>query len=115
LFQPPAEKLSLGTERDGTGTSFPSNHASNNAAVALLAAIFFRRLGWLAFVPACTVAYSRVYTGSHWPSDVLAGFFLGMGVAFVFFVLSESLWRRLGSRIAPGLAARHPSLLPPAS
>lgn len=111
LFQPVKERISLGTERAGVGSSFPSNHASNNAAVALLAAIFFRRFGWLAFVPAGIVAYSRVYTGVHWPSDVLAGMCLGIGEALLFFVLAESLWRRFGSRLAPSLAVRYPSLL----
>jgi undecaprenyl-diphosphatase len=111
LFQPVKEKFSSGTERDGVGSSFPSNHASNNAAVALLAAIFFRRFGWAAFVPAGVVAYSRIYTGVHWPSDVLAGICLGMGVALLVLVLVESLWRRFGRRLAPGLALQYPSLL----
>jgi undecaprenyl-diphosphatase len=93
------------------GRSFPSNHASNSMVVALLVAIFWRRWGWLAFGPAMVVAYSRVYVGSHWPSDVLAGIFLGLGVAFLTFSLAEYLWRRHGPRLAPELATRHPSLL----
>ena len=65
IFRPLKDKLSLGTGREKEGRSFPSNHASNTAAVALLAALFWRRLGWLAFIPALLVAYSRVYVGSH--------------------------------------------------
>lgn len=105
------EDLSLGTGRDENGRSFPSNHASNTAAAAMVTAIFYRRRGWLAFVPALVVAYSRVYVGAHWPSDVLAGICLGMGVAFAALVLAESLWRWLGPRVAPASSARHPSLL----
>ncbi|MEI7823248.1 MAG: phosphatase PAP2 family protein [Verrucomicrobiota bacterium] len=111
IFQPVQEEISLGDTPDAVGRSFPSNHAANTACVALLAAIFFRRLGWLAFFPALVVAYSRVYTGSHWPSDVLGGIALGLGMALLVLLLAESLWRRFAVRISPALAARRPSLL----
>ncbi len=111
LFAPVKEKVSLGTGRDEEGRSFPSNHASNTAAVALLATLFWRRQGWLAFVPALVVAWSRIYTGAHWPLDVAAGICLGIGVALLTFALAEWAWRRFGPRFSPRLAALHPSLL----
>ncbi len=94
-----------------TGRSFPSNHSANTAAIALLATIFFRRWGWLAFIPALVVSYSRLYLGVHWPGDVLAGIVLGLGMALLTLLLAEFLWRRFGPRISPALAARHPSLV----
>ena len=111
IVEPVREEISLGTGHGGNGRSFPSNHASNTAAAALVTAIFYRRRGWLAFLPALAVAYSRVYTGSHWPSDVLAGICLGMGVAFSVLVLAELLWRWFGPRVVPRWAAHRPSLL----
>ena len=111
IAAPVKEEISLGIGRDENGRSFPSNHASNTAAAAMVTAFFYRRRGWLAFLPALAVAYSRVYTGSHWPSDVVAGVCLGMGVAFAAILLAESLWRWLTPRFAPRLAAEHPSLL----
>jgi membrane-associated phospholipid phosphatase len=112
VLQPPKVKVSLGTGRDQPGRSFPSNHASNTAAIALLAACFFRRWGWLALIPASLVSYSRVYVGSHWPSDALGGMCLGFAVAFFTLALAEISWRRLAPRIWPDAAKRHPSLLP---
>ena len=111
LFAPVQEETSLGDSTESVGRSFPSNHAANTACVALLATIFFRRRGWLAFFPALLVSYSRVYTGSHWPSDVLGGICLGLGMALLTLLLAESLWRRFGARFSPALAARFPSLL----
>ncbi len=111
LFAPVKEKISLGTGRDETGRSFPSNHATNTTAVALITALFWRRRGWLAFLPALLVAWSRIYTGSHWPLDVAGGICLGLGVALLTFALAEWAWRRFGARFSPQLAALYPSLL----
>jgi undecaprenyl-diphosphatase len=111
LFRPLKDKLSLGTSRKQDGRSFPSNHASNTMAVALLAALFWRRWGWLAFFPALLVAYSRVYVGSHWPSDALAGICIGLSVALLVLAAAEAFWRRWGRRLLPSVAAHHESLL----
>lgn len=112
LAQPVREKLSLGSSRfkKEDGRSFPSNHSANTAAVALVAALLFR-WGWLVFLPALLVSYSRIYTGAHWPSDVAAGVFIGCGTGLVAFLAAEWVWRKFGERFAPRVAARHPSLL----
>ena len=112
IFSPVKKKLSIGPSpfKAEEGRSFPSNHSANTAAVAMIAALLFRR-GWLAFLPAFIVSYSRIYTGSHWPSDVAAGIFIGCGVGLFSLALAEWTWRRFGERIAPGAFARHPSLL----
>ncbi len=53
--------------------SFPSLHASNFFAMAVVARARARSLGPAAFAIATAVALSRVYVGVHWPTDVLAG------------------------------------------
>ncbi|MGW0701650.1 phosphatase PAP2 family protein [Streptomyces sp. NPDC002867] len=63
-------------------TSFPSGHAASAAAFTTGVALESR--GWGAAVApvAASVAFSRVYTGVHYPSDVLVGAALGVGAAF---------------------------------
>jgi undecaprenyl-diphosphatase len=60
----------------GSG-SFPSNHALNNSAAAMVLGYFYPRLTWLWWTIAITIAYSRIYCGVHWPSDVLGGIGIG--------------------------------------
>lgn len=63
--------------------SFPSGHTLHAVAFTLVACAHF---GWLAplLVPfALLVAVSRVVLGLHYPSDVLAAFALGSGLAGV--------------------------------
>lgn len=69
-------------KRQPITTSFPSGHAASAAAFATGVALESK--GWGAVVAplAFSVAASRVYTGVHYPSDVLVGAALGVGAAF---------------------------------
>lgn len=62
-------------------TSFPSGHTASAAAFAFGAALESRRWGAVLAPLAVSVAFSRVYTGVHYPSDVAAGAALGAGAA----------------------------------
>jgi len=94
-----------------TGRSFPSGHAANNMAVATVLLLFFGWRGALYLPFALLIGYARIYTGAHWPLDVLAGFLLGLIGGILAVNLLEILWRRFGSRLMPVLALRYPSLL----
>ena len=64
-------------------SSFPSGHSASAAAFAVGVAIEEPKLAIPVGVVAAAVAFSRVYTGMHYPSDVVAGLALGAGIAAV--------------------------------
>ncbi|MEV0118865.1 phosphatase PAP2 family protein [Streptomyces sp. NPDC050844] len=68
--------------RQPVTSSFPSGHAASAAAFATGVALESRTLGAAVAPVAWSVAFSRVYTGVHYPGDVLVGAALGAGAAF---------------------------------
>lgn len=64
------------------GGSFPSNHAMNTAAMAVILGWGMPRIRPYAWLYACLAAYSRVYCGVHYPSDVLGGMAIGALVGY---------------------------------
>ncbi|QNS03257.1 bifunctional phosphatase PAP2/diacylglycerol kinase family protein [Streptomyces xanthii] len=63
-------------------TSFPSGHSASAAAFATGVALESRGWGAVLAPVAFSVAASRVYTGAHFPGDVVAGAALGVGAAY---------------------------------
>lgn len=110
LAQPAKVKFSSPSLDDVDGRSFPSSHTMNTLAVALAGAAFFGWRAWPFFVIAAIVAYSRIYTGSHWPSDVLTSAFLGAGSSLLLLALLDALWKRRGAALLPRIHAQHPAL-----
>ena len=110
IFQPPMVRISQPEVGMISGRSFPSNHTLDNFAAAAVLALFYRRWGKLYFLVAAAVGYSRIYTGAHWPSDVLASAFLGTGLGVLGVAAAEGAWRLWGGRVAPLLSTQHPSL-----
>lgn len=92
--------------RDVMSLSFPSGHAMTSAAVyltlgALLMRIAERRVTKVycmaaAMLVTFLVGASRVYLGVHYPTDVLAGWIVGLSWALLCWLVERALERRAG-------------------
>ncbi|MBK9293545.1 MAG: phosphatase PAP2 family protein [Oligoflexia bacterium] len=93
IIERPRPEQSLGPQNvrllthHHSGHSFPSTHATNSFAVATLVMRTSFVAGLVALPIAALIAYSRVYVGVHFPSDVVAGMFLGFVIAHLYWHL----------------------------
>ncbi len=67
----------------GADNSFPSDHASVAFAIAFAVLAFHRRLGLLLVAAAVLIGLDRVLVGVHYPVDVAASVFVGLGSALI--------------------------------
>ena len=82
-------------------SSFPSGHSASAAAFATGVALESPALGVPIAALAGAVCLSRVYTGVHYPFDVLAGVGLGVACGFAAKPLTRALSRVLPLDEAP--------------
>lgn len=61
----------------GSGKSFPSSHAVNNFAAAIILTHYYKRFTPIFIIFASIIAFSRIYVGVHYPLDVLGGIIIG--------------------------------------
>jgi undecaprenyl-diphosphatase len=77
-------------------SSMPSGHTSSSFVAAALLSHFFPRFRFAFYGYAMLIAFSRVYVGVHYPSDVMIGAFIGSLVAGVAIFIAKRF--KLGAR-----------------
>lgn len=88
--------------------SFPSGHALTSAAIFLTLGALLMRVAqsrlvkfyimFIAMLTTLLVGLTRVYLGVHYPTDVLAGWLIGISWALFCWLLERSLERSAGLR-----------------
>jgi undecaprenyl-diphosphatase len=92
--------------REVMSLSFPSGHALTSAAVFLTLGALLMRVAdsrlvkfycmFVAALATLLVGATRVYLGVHYPTDVLAGWLIGISWALFCWLLERSVERRAG-------------------
>lgn len=81
--------------------SFPSGHASHAfVAVAVIWIMMSKKYGIIALIISALMAWSRLYLGVHYPSDVLAGILIGIIAGVLGTVIVKAVEKRMGGNKA---------------
>ena len=108
----PAVRISGIPEKEVThGRSFPSSHVANATSAVMSAwLVWGPALRW-PWVGVALAALGRIYTGDHYPTDVLASIPLSMLYTWGIARWLDSLWQKAGPRFFPKAFPRMKSML----
>ncbi len=68
-----------------SAASFPSGHAAFYFAIATVVYLYSKKAGVFFFIASFLISLARVFSGIHWPSDILAGVAVGVLSGFLLF------------------------------
>jgi len=89
----PAQTLLL--VRHPADNGFPSEHATVAFSIAFAVFMFSRPLGAVLLAGAAAIALDRIFVGVHYPLDVMASLFVGLGSALVVTTIGRKYVTRL--------------------
>ncbi|MEL6140758.1 MAG: phosphatase PAP2 family protein, partial [Bacteroidota bacterium] len=85
----------------GGHDSFPSSHASNHFALAMILSLTWlkksRAWQWILFLWAISISLAQVYVAKHYPVDILVGALIGLlvasGLVFLYKKGADDIWQ----------------------
>jgi len=106
VHQPEIEHLVHNVLRKGGLYGFVSSHAANGFAIfAFSTRVFRNRTYWfLLLFWAVLFSYSRIYSGVHYPLDILGGAVLGWGIGVLLYQLMIFIEIRFWAERQPKMA-----------
>lgn len=80
VYNPEIEHMVHNVLRKGGKFGFVSSHAANSFGIFIFTSLIFKRRNYslLLLFWAILFSYSRIYSGVHYPSDIICGAFLGI-------------------------------------
>ena len=85
--------------------SFPSGHAAFYFAIATVVFLYLKKVyprpkfwwgvGLLFYIASFLIVVARVFSGIHWPSDILAGAAIGIISGWLIILLSRKFFPKL--------------------
>jgi len=75
------------------GPSFPSGHAAFFFAISTIVFLYNKKAGLLFFLASIIISLARVFSGIHWPTDILVGAIVGVASGFLIYKLSKYIFR----------------------
>lgn len=76
--------------------SLPSGHATLFAAISASIFFYHRFMGLFFLTAALVIGWARIATGVHWPSDIIAGYIVGVSIAVIAHLSLTMFLRRFG-------------------
>lgn len=85
--------ITLVNDYHGGKYGFPSCHAANTMALAVMMICVFRTRAMLALMItwSVVVSCSRMYLGVHYPTDILAGWFIGGSFSYLIYYFGRGV------------------------
>ncbi len=79
--------------------SFPSGHTASSFVIAGIVFLKLpKKYGITAIIIAALIAFSRLYVGVHYPTDVLAGLLFGILIAILTVFIMDKLFARYDAK-----------------
>ncbi len=73
--------------------AFPSAHAAFYFAIATTIYFYHKKVGLVFLISASLISIARVFSGVHWPSDILVGGLIGVFSAFIVRRIAKEIYK----------------------